>query len=118
MSEGMSLAGCCCSACDRWSPGPQDCSVSRATRALAEQESYLWSLDSSFRRMQNRGRYERIALELVTSGLNTRGTAMRLKTARKLAAMLLVAMAICVSAATPAYADGTDAATGFACTIA
>jgi hypothetical protein len=68
--------------------------------------------------MQNRGRYERIALELVTSGLNTRGTAMRLKTARKLAAMLLVAMAICVSAATPAYADGTDAATGFACTIA
>jgi hypothetical protein len=40
---------------------------------------------------------------------------MRLKTARKLASILLVAMAISVSAATPAYADGTDAATGFAC---
>jgi hypothetical protein len=43
---------------------------------------------------------------------------MRLKTARKLAAMLVVAIAISVSAATPAYADGTDAATSFACTVA
>jgi hypothetical protein len=40
---------------------------------------------------------------------------MRLKTAQKLAAILLMAVAISVSAATPAYADGTDAATDFAC---
>jgi hypothetical protein len=40
---------------------------------------------------------------------------MRLKTAQNLAAILLMAVAISVSAATPAYADGTDAATDFAC---
>jgi hypothetical protein len=43
---------------------------------------------------------------------------MRPKTARKLAGMLLVAVAISVFAAAPAYADGTDAATSFACTVA
>jgi hypothetical protein len=40
---------------------------------------------------------------------------MRQKTAKNLAAMLVVAIAISVSAATPAYADGTDAAVDFAC---
>jgi|tagenome__1003787_1003787.scaffolds.fasta_scaffold12803274_1 hypothetical protein len=43
---------------------------------------------------------------------------MRGRTARKLAAMLVVAIVISVSAATPAHADGTDAATGFACEVA
>jgi hypothetical protein len=44
------------------SPDLQDRSVSRPANALAEQESYLWLLDSSFRRMRNRSPYERIAL--------------------------------------------------------
>lgn len=54
---------------------------------------------------------------VVTSGLNTR-VAMMLKPARKLASILLVAIAISVSAATPAYADGIDAATGVTCDAA
>ena len=38
--------------------------------------------------------------------------------ARKLASMLLVAVAISVFTATPAHAEGTDAATGVVCEAA
>ena len=43
---------------------------------------------------------------------------MKTARARKLASMLLVAVAISVFAATPAHADGTDAATGVVCDAA
>jgi len=43
---------------------------------------------------------------------------MRVKALRKLAAALLITAAISVFVAAPAHADGTDMATGFACSTA
>ena len=43
---------------------------------------------------------------------------MKIARVRKLASMLLVAVAISVFAATPAHAEGTDAATSAVCNVA
>src|SRR4051812_37870090 len=108
MREGLFRAGCRCSASDWWSPGLEERSVSRTyqrvgrVRIIPLVARFILSKDVKPWPMPENSLS-------ITSGLNTRGTAMRLKTAQKLAVILLVAVAISVSAVTPAYADGTDA---------